>query len=161
MANLAQTGRLELRKKIGNLCEFTGAGTHRGHYHTTFEVQIIPYIRNVWDEAKSKAQAAAAKNGDDFGNASKQLFFVSGEIKSGDLGDCNKHNDKPGEDEAKFGPACKGEPVANHFSAYGNGTDKRVGLHLMVSVGVTGQRGDVHLSHMLELAKEIISGKIH
>ena len=34
-------------------------------------------------------------------------------------------------------------------------------LHLMVSAAVTGQRGDVHLSHMLELVKEVISGKIH
>lgn len=161
MANLAQTGRLDFRKKIGNLCEFTGKGTHHGHYHTTFDVEIIPYIKSVWDEAKSKAQATAAKHGDDFGNASKHLFFVSGEIKNGDLGKCNKHNDKPGEGEAKFGPACKGEPAAVHLGAYGHGTDKRAGLDLMVTVGVTGQRGDVHLSHVLELAKEIISGKIH
>jgi hypothetical protein len=31
----------------------------------------------------------------------------------------------------------------------------------MVSAGVTGQQGDVHLSHMLALVKDIISGKIH
>ena len=38
-----------------------------------------------------------------------------------------------------------------HCSVYGNGTDKRLHLHLMVSAGVSGQRGDVHLSHMLAL----------
>jgi hypothetical protein len=57
-------------------------------------------------------------------------------------------------------PACKGEPVADHFSLYGNGTAKRAGIRLMVSVGVTGQQGDVHLSHMIELVNEILSGKV-
>jgi hypothetical protein len=161
MATLAQTGSLDFRKKIGNLCEFTGKGTHHGHYHTTFEVQIIPYIQNIWDTAKSDAQSSAAKNGDDFGETNKHLFFVSGELRSRDLGKCNKHNDRPGRDEAKFGPACKGEPAADHLSVYGNGTDKRAGRRLMVSAGVTGQQGDVHLSHMIELVNEILSGKIH
>jgi hypothetical protein len=161
MAKLAQTGSLDFRKKIGNLCEFTGKGTHHGHYHATFEVQIIPYVKKIWDTAKSDAKSSAAKNGDDFGETNKHLFFAGGEIKHSDLGKCNKHNDQPGQGGAKFGPACKGEPAADHFSAYGNGTDKRAGLKLMVSAGVTGQRGDVHLSHIIELVKEILSGKIH
>ena len=162
MANLAQTGRLDFRKKVGNLCEFTGPSEHRhGHYHTTFDVQIIPYIKTIWDIAKSKAESSAAKEGSDFGNSSKQLFFVSGKVKHDTLDKCNKHNDKPGEGEAKFGPACVGEPAADHIGAYGYGIDKRNGLKLMVVAGVTGEQGDVHLSHMLELVKEIISGKIH
>jgi hypothetical protein len=161
MAKLAQTGTLDLLKKIGNLCEFTGKGEHKKHYRPTFEIQIVPYFSSVWNLAKSKAKSTAAKNGDDFGETNKHLFFVSGEIKSSDLGKCNKHNDKPGQGGAKFGPACKGEPVADHFTVIGNGTDKRAGLKLMVSAGLTGQRGDVHLSHMIELVKEILSGKIH
>lgn len=58
-------------------------------------------------------------------------------------------------------PACDGQPSWAHFSAYGNGTDKRVHARLMVSAGVTGQEGDVCLSHVLELVKEILSGKLH
>lgn len=160
MASLAQTGELHFLKKIGHLCEFTGKGEHHGHYHTTFDVQVIPYIKQVWDEAKSKARSLAAKNHDDFGDASKKMFFVTGELRSGGDGPCNKHDDKPGEGEAKFGPACAGEPNAVHIGVYGHGPDKHNGLDVMVTTGVTGQQGDVHLSHMLELAKRIISGKI-
>ncbi len=159
LASLAQTGRLDFRKKVGNLCDFTGAGEHKGHYHTTFDVDVIPYFKSVWDTAKSKAQALAAKHGDDFGENSRKLFFVSGQFTG--KGKCNKHNDQPGKGEARFGPACAGEPDAEHFGVYGYGKDKRNGLELMVTAGLTGQRGDVHLSHMIELAKEVISGKIH
>jgi hypothetical protein len=31
----------------------------------------------------------------------------------------------------------------------------------MVSTGVTGQQGDVYLSHLLALVAQILSGKIH
>jgi hypothetical protein len=36
-----------------------------------------------------------------------------------------------------------------------------VHARLMVSAGVTGQEGDAHLSHVLELVKEILSGQLH
>jgi hypothetical protein len=49
----------------------------------------------------------------------------------------------------------------DHFNAYGYGTDTRVHLQLMISVAVTGQQGDVHLSHMISLVQQILSGKIH
>jgi hypothetical protein len=31
----------------------------------------------------------------------------------------------------------------------------------MVSAGLTGQQGDVHLSHVLGVVKEVLSGKLH
>jgi hypothetical protein len=155
MANLAETGHLKLAKKIGLLCEFTGE--HHGHYKPTLELEIIPYTAKIWNTAKSDAQVTAAKEGTDFGQSSSKLFFVSGVVHSSSKPPCT-----PGQKRPEYGPpACDGQPSWAHFSAYGNGTDKRVHARLMVSAGVTGQEGDVHLSHVLELVKEILSGKLH
>jgi hypothetical protein len=160
MATIAQTGPLELRKKIGNLCEFTGdRGKHQ--YQPTFEVQLIPYISRIWNTAEGSAQFTAAKNGSVFGHANKNLFDVSGAVTDSGLQPCMPDLGSPGQGESLQGPVCSPEPPEDHFSAYGRGIDKRNGLHIMVSAGLTGQQGDVHLSHLLELVKEIFSGKIH
>jgi hypothetical protein len=74
---------------------------------------------------------------------------------------CKKDLGSPGKGESKYGPVCASEPDATHIGAYGNGTDKRNHLHLMVVVGVNGQLGDVHLSHVIEVVKEVVFGKIH
>lgn len=161
IAKLAQTGHLKLEKKVGNLCEFTGKGEHHGHYKTTLDVQVIPYIKSIWQTAKSDAQSTAAKNGSTYGENSKKLFFVTGLITGKGKQQCKKDLGKPGHGQSKFGPVCATEPNATHVGVYGNGTDMRNGLHLMVSAAVTGEEGDVHLSHMLKLVKDVISGKIH
>ena len=154
MANLAQTGPLKLRKKIGPLCQFTGE--HHGHYEPTFDLEIIPYISSIWNTAKTAAQKAGAKPGNSFGQSSSKLFFESGTDTSSSLPACS-----PGEKPPKYGPpACAGQPSWVHFGAYGNGTDPRAHARLMVAAAVSGQEGDLHLSHMLELAKEILSGKL-
>ena len=157
--NLAQTGTLKLQKHIGPFCAFTGH--HPGHYEPTFELGIIPYIASIWETARSDATASAAKNGSDFGQVNSHLFFVSGANTSAGLPPCTAGYGSPGKGQSKVGPACAGEPSMVHYSVYGNGTDTRLHLHLMVSAGVTGQQGDVHLSHVIALVKEIISGKIH
>jgi hypothetical protein len=104
---------------------------------------------------------SAAKNGTTFGQSSKQLFFVTGEETGEGLQPCEKDLGTPGKGQSKFGPVCATEPDASHIGGYGNGTDKRNHLHLMVSVAVTGQLGDVHLSHLIKLVTDVISGKIH
>jgi hypothetical protein len=161
IAKLAQTGQLKLMKKVGNLCEFTGAGEHKGHYKPALEIQIIPYITSIWDRARSDAVHSGGKNGDTFGQSSKQLFFVTGKDTGQGLQPCQKKLGTPGKGQSKFGPVCATEPDASHISAYGNGTDKRNHLHLMVTVAVTGQLGDVHLSHVIPLVTDVITGKIH
>jgi hypothetical protein len=161
IAKLAQTGRLKLIKKVGNLCVFTGEGEHHGHYRPTLDIQIIPYFRSIWDAAKSDAMKSAGKNASTFGQSSKQLFFVTGAETGKGLQPCKKDLGTPGKGQSKFGPVCATEPDASHIDVYGNGTDKRDRLQLMVSVGVIGQLGDVHLSHVIELVKDVISGKIH
>ena len=161
IAKLAQTGVLTLKKRTGNLCEFTGEGEHRGHYKPTLEIQIVPYFNSIWDSAKSQAMKSGSKDGNEFGEVSRSLFFVTGKETGKGLQPCKKDLGTPGRGDSKFGPACETEPDASHIGAYGNGIDKRNHLHLMVSVGVTGQLGDVHLSHMIKLAKDVISGKIH
>ena len=161
IAKLAQTGQLKLLKKVGNLCEFTGAGEHHGHYRPTLGIQIIPYITSIWNTAKSDAMHSGAKNGNTFGQSSKQVFFVTGKDTGSGLQPCQKKLGTPGKGQSKFGPVCATEPDASHIGVYGNGTDKRNHLHLMVSVAVTGQLGDVHLSHVIQVVTDVISGKIH
>ena len=159
LASEAQTGPLTLKKKVGNLCEFTGQ--HKGHYEPLFEIQLIPYIKSIWNTAKNSAAASATKNGSEFGEFNSKLFWVSGEITDKDLPPCNPDNGSPGKGDSKLGPVCSPEPTADHFSAYGYGTYKRLGLQMMVSAAVTGERGDVHLSHMIVMVQDILSGKIH
>ncbi len=113
------------------------------------------------DTAKNDAAASASKNGSDYGEVNSKLFFVSGKLTDKGLPPCTKDYGSPGKGQSKFGPVCSPEPGAAHFGAYGHGTDKRLHLNVMVSVGLIGEEGDVHLSHALELAKEIISAKIH
>jgi hypothetical protein len=159
LAKLAQTGPLTLRKKIGPLCEFTGHIAK--HYEPAFDLEITPYTKGLWNTAKSAAMHAAAKNGSNFGKYSKKEFFVSGDYTDKGLSPCTHRDGSPGKGESKFVPACSPEPEAVHEEAVAYGTDKRKGLKLIVSAAVTGQLGDVHLSHMLELAKEVVSGKLH
>ena len=155
MADLAQTGPLKLLKKIATLCDFTGH--HKHHYEPTLVVQIIPYFKTVWDIAQGDATKHSG-----YGRYSKSLFFVSGEKTDAGLTPCAQQDyGKPGAGQSRVGPVCSPEPPMAHIGVYGNGVDKRTGLRLMVSAGVTGQAGDVHLSHIIELVQEIISGKIH
>jgi hypothetical protein len=162
LEDLAQTGDLKLEKKIGPLCIFYGKGLHSDHYKPTLSVEVIPYISSIWKRAKDDAQASGHKNGDTFGESSNALFFVSGKQTGNGLQPCNaKDLGSPGKGQSKFGPVCDTEPDQSHFSVYGNGTDKRTHMRLMVSSALTGQQGDVHLSHVIELVKEVISGAIH
>jgi hypothetical protein len=161
IATLAQTGKLKLEKKIGNLCLFTGNGEHHGHYKPALDIQIIPYFKSIWDKAKSDAVKSAAKDGGTFGQSSQKLFFVTGKDTGEGLQPCEKKLGTPGKGQSKFGPVCATEPDAAHIVVYGNGTDKRNHLHLMVSVAVTGELGDVHLSHVITLVEDVVSGKIH
>ena len=159
MAKLAQTGPLVLNKKIGNLCEFHGS--HKDHYEPGFEIQLIPYSSRIWTVAEGTAQASAARDGSLFGHANKNLFDVSGAVTDKGLQPCNPDLGTPGKGESVSGPVCTPQPPESVFNAYGRGIDAHTGAHIMVSAVVTGQSGDVHLSHLLELVKEIFSGKIH
>jgi len=159
MAKLAQTGALKLKDHNGPLCEFNGH--HPGHYVPVLVLEIVPYQTRLWNQAKTDAKKSAAKNGSEFGQANSNEFDLSG--KYTDQGDspCTKSYGKPGHGQSKYSPVCTPEPDAVHYTAYARGTDKRTGAKLMVNVGVTAELGDVHLSHILKLATEIVSGKIH
>ena len=97
-----------------------------------------------------------------FGQSSSKLFFVGAEDTDAGLSPCSEGDyGTPGHGESQFAPVCSPEPSVEHFNAYGHGTDKRTHSQLMVTAGLTGQEGDVHLSHLIELVKEVISGTIH
>jgi hypothetical protein len=98
----------------------------------------------------------AAREGKDFGalparhNPWKAAFFVAGMASNGGLESC-----PPGHTLPMFGPPqCSGDPdwTTINVDSYSS--------KLMVSVGIGAQQGDVHLVHVIELNKEILSGKI-
>jgi hypothetical protein len=61
-----------------------------------------------------------------------------------------------------FGPPlCSGGPPWTSVSVDAWGPIRRKGPPLEVSVGESGQSGDVYLLHALLVAKAIFSGQIH
>ena len=152
MANLVGTGPLKLKARTGNLCTFDGQKP--GHYRSTLQVEIIPYIKSVWSTAEGHAMQA---HGARFGLVNSKLFFTQRTVTSAGKPACQPDQKVPQE----LGPACAGQPSENLFSAIGYGSYRSSGLKLMVSTAVTAQQGDVYLSHLLALVTQILSGKIH
>lgn len=154
IARLVGTGPLTLKAKIGNLCEF--AGQISGHYTPMLDIQIEPYVHAIWDTAQSDAMKSAATQHSTFGRFSSKLFFVSGSKSSEGLGSCEGKTIGP----EQLGPECAGQPEMVHFNAIGHGRYKSGIVKLMVSTAVSSQLGDTHLSHMISLVQQLLSGKI-
>jgi hypothetical protein len=94
------------------------------------------------------------------GHANPKLFFWVATVTSESAGDTSPcQSDDVVANET--GPACPGQPTEDAFGASGYGPYKSGGQLLIVTVGLTGQLGDVHLSHALALVTQILSGKIH
>lgn len=155
IAKLVGTGPLTLKARIGNLCEF--AGHISGHYTPMLDVQIEPYFPAIWNTAQSDAMKSAAAQHSTFGRFSSKLFFVSGSKSSEGLGPCEGKTIGP----EQVGPECAGQPELVHYNAIGYGRYKAGGEKLMVSTAVASQLGDTHLSHMISLVQQLLSGKIH
>ena len=154
MAKLLGTGPLKRIHRTANLCSWKG--TKSGHYGQLLGIDIIPGIKSIYATAESDGKAAAAKNGDSFGTLSsrhnpwKAAFFVTGTMTDAGLPPCSAKHKRP-----PFGPPkCSGDPEWTTFNV--DSYDSK----LMVSVGIAAQQGDVQLSHVIELNKEILSGKI-
>ena len=155
IATLVGTGPLTLKARIGNLCEF--AGHVPGHYTPMLDIQIEPYFRAIWNTAQSDAMKSAAAQHSTFGRFSSKLFFVSGSKSSEGLGACEGKTIGP----EQLGPECAGQPELVHYNAIGYGRYKAGSKNLMVSTAVVSQLGDTHLSHMISLVQQLLSGKIH
>jgi hypothetical protein len=153
LASLAGTGPLTVLKIIGPLCTFIGRVA--GHYRPTLEVEIIPYSAALWSAATAVRPRHAT-----FGYANPKLFFWVQTVTSESQGDTSpcQPNDVVA---SATGPTCPGQPTGDAFGVSGYGPYKSGGLMLIVTVGLTGQLGDVHLSHALALVTQILSGKIH
>ena len=153
LASLAGTGPLTVLKLIGPLCTFTGRIA--GHYRPTLEVEIVPYSKPLWAAATGVHPADAT-----VGHANAKLFFWTATVTSesaGDTSPCTAEDVITREN----GPACPGQPTQDAFGATGYGPYKSGAPQLIVTVGLTGELGDVHLSHALALVTQILSGKIH
>jgi hypothetical protein len=155
VAKLVGTGPLSLLSRTGNLCAFTGSIP--GHYKTALDIEIIPYVKSVWQTAEANAMHSATVNGSTFGHSSPKLFFVSGTKTSAGMAPCTPSQKVTNE----FEPQCAGQPDASVLDAIGYGPYKSSSVKLMVSTAATSQLGDVHLSHLLALVTQILSGKIH
>jgi hypothetical protein len=137
----------------GPLCTFIGRVP--GHYRPTLEVEIVPYSTALWHAATGVHPPHATT-----GYFNPKLYFWSQAVTSesqGNTSSCEATDVVANE----TGPACAGQPDGDAFGASGYGPYKSGALKVIVTVGLTGQQGDVHLSHALALVMEILSGKIH
>lgn len=165
IANLVGTGPLALKTKIGNLCVFTGE--RHGHYQPGFSIQIVPWSKSLFSLAERDAVQSAAREHAQFGVVSRALkvgkkaFFVSGTMTSASLPPCGSEEaPAPVPLELRTGPICAGEPSLTHITVIGYGPSPS-GVELMVSAGGAAQQGDISLIHVIDLVKDLISGKIH
>ena len=165
IANLIGTGSLTLEKKVGNLCTFSG---HRpGHYKPVLVIQIVPWSKKLFSVSEGDAVHSAAREHEQFGVVSsalkvgKRAFFVTGTMTSASLPPCGSEEAPAlAPLEVRSGPICAGEPSATHINVTGYGPSPS-GTELMVSAGGVAQQGDISLSHVITLIKDLISGKIH
>jgi hypothetical protein len=165
IANLVGTGPLTLTKRIGNLCVFTGK--RPGHYKPALTIQIVPWSKNMFSVAEREAVSSAAREHEQFGVVSRALkvgkraFFVSGTMTSDSLPPCGSEEaPAPVPLELRTGPICAGEPALTTIDVVGYGASPS-GVELMVSAGGAAQQGDISLIHVIDLVKDLISGKIH
>jgi hypothetical protein len=165
IANLVGTGPLTLEKKIGNLCTF--AGRIPKHYKPALVIQIVPWSKKLFSLAERDAVHSAAREHEQFGMVSsalkvgKRAFFVTGTMTSASLPPCGSEEaPAPAPLGVRTGPICAGEPSATHINVTGYGPSPG-GTELMVSAGGVAQQGDISLIHVIELVKDLISGKIH
>jgi len=161
IANLVGTGPLTLTQKIGNLCTFTGY--KHGRYKPALAIQIVPWRASIFSLAERDARRSEGA----FGvvskalNVGKRAFFVTGTKTSASLGRCGTEEaPAPSPLEIRTGPICAGEPALGHVNVVGYGPSPS-GAELMVSAGGVAEQGDISLSHMIKLVKDLISGKIH
>jgi hypothetical protein len=91
----------------------------------------------------------------------KRAFFVTSTKSTASLPLCQPEGEGTPPEPEELGPKCHGQPPLTAITVIGYGPAKPSGLELMVSTGVTGQQGDVSLSHVIYLVKDILSGKIH
>jgi hypothetical protein len=155
MATVLGSARLSLKEKKANLCIWEAL--RPGHYHETLAIDIIPGIKSIYKLAEADGMKNAAKEGKQFGTLSsrhspwKAAFFVTKSIYNDGLEPC-----PPEHTTAPFGPPqCSGDPswTTIDVDSYNS--------KLMLSVGVAAQVGDVYLSHVIALNREILAGKIH
>jgi hypothetical protein len=165
IAHLVGTGPLTLTKKVGNLCAF--AGERPGHYKPALTIQIVPWSKKLFSVAEGDAIKSAAAEGAQFGVVSRALkvgkkaFFVTGTRTSASLPPCGSEEaPAPSPPEIRTGPICAGEPALTHITVIGYGPSPR-GVELMVSAGGVAQQGDISLIHVIDLVKDVISGRIH
>jgi hypothetical protein len=165
IAHLVGTGPLALTKKVGNFCVFYGK--RPGHYKPALDIQIVPWSKKLFSVAERDSIKSAAAEGSQFGIVSrglkvgKKAFFVTGTKTSASLPPCGSDQaPAPSPLDIRTGPICAGEPALTAITVTGYGLSPS-GVELMVSASGAAQQGDISLIHVIDLVKDLISGKIH
>jgi hypothetical protein len=157
MAKVLGSASLVFKGRPGNANLCLWEAIKPGHYHETLSIDIIPGIKSIYKVAEADGMKNATKEGKSFGTLSsrhspwKAAFFVTKSVYNDGLAPCAPEHVLPA-----FGPPeCAGDPgwTTIDVDSYNS--------KLMVSVGAAGQVGDVYLSHVIALNKEILTGKIH
>ena len=154
IANALRTGPLTFKSKVAYTCTWEGAP--HGHYREIIAIGVVPGIKSIYQTAESDGMKAAAKQHKTFGKLGSRgapwtaAFFVTGTTNPGTLMACKPDHIRP----LSGPPACSGDPAwtATDVDAYNS--------KLMVSTAAGAELGDIHLSGMIELVREIASGKI-
>ena len=157
MAKVLGSASLVFKGRPGNANLCFWEAIKPGHYHETLAIDIVPGIKSIYKVAEADGMKNAAKEDKNFGTLSsgrnpwKAAFFVTKSVYNDGLGACPPEHVMPA-----FGPPeCAGDPGWSTIDV------DSYNSKLMVSVGAAGQVGDVYLSHVIALNKEILAGKIH
>ena len=144
-----------------NICTWH-AERAAGHYDVRLQLDLVPGIKTVYDQARAAGERKAAAPHESFtdlppakGDTYKAAFVVIGTSNAGALKPCAPDHKRPA-----FGPpTCVGDPewVTYNVSMYG--PYKPTGASIMVSVAIGAEYGDTHLSTVRALARDVLLGK--
>ena len=157
MANVLGSPPLRFKGKTprSNLC--TWEAVRPGHYHEALSVDIVPGKRSIYDVAESDGKKSANKRRKTLRHACCRAQSLEGGVLRQRIGFQQRLGSMhTGTRTADIrAPECSSDPdwTTVNVDSYDSS--------LMVSVGAVAQLGDVHLSHVIELNKEILTGKIH
>jgi hypothetical protein len=159
MAKLFDVSSLKLEGVTPHSDICTWTGKRSGHYHVELQIGFAPGSRSLFDTVKKAAQKSAKRQGARFATVHKSspaIIEVSKIDRDKHLKRCD-----PGHKIPQFGPPqCESDPPWYTDSADTYGTMKRGGAHVIVSTNVGIELGDSGLHVMVDLAKDILSGKI-
>ncbi len=157
LSDFFDLGRLKLNSSRDNVC--TWFGKKRGHYHAELQIGIAAGSKSLFATIIKDAKKSASENHARFNQVRTRNPAIIEVIKidsSHSERPCPPHHRLP-----TFGPpTCSGDPTWNTDSVDAYGKLKHGGTPVIVSANSAAELGDVGLHAMVQVAKEILAGKL-